>query len=291
MAEHLRWREGHLVCRGCSRGSHRIGGLPRRDVCEDPPRGWDRNRDSGWMAWGRPRAHADGADSEMDASPRLQESRTGRLRNKRESTSLVRIPRLRERGSQRTPCAHPRRLRRRNPDGFVVARLRPSTLGHQPYPSLTDTTTGESPNGAQIQESREEQEGTHEKAKERGSDRTHPTRDANRHAVPRDQRGRKSDRVLQEGVRREGSQPPRDAGRHPDACDDSDRRLLRDDVGRVPGWRYEVARLGRWDDLQPARLLEGRRQTLESGRRGGCESNRCALRPALGRAVSPNSRF
>src|SRR5881409_1419328 len=265
MARHLRWRAGHLVRRGCGRGSDRLGGLSRRDVREDPPRGWDRNCDPRRMARGRPRAHADGADPGMDASSWLQEGRTGRLRNERASTPTVRIPRLRERGRQPTPCAHPWRLRRRNPDGFVVARLRPSKSGHQPYPSGTDTTTGESPNGAQIQESREEQEGTHEKANERGSDRTHSTRDANRYAIPRDQRSRKGDRVLQEGVRREGSQPPRDAGRHLDACDDSNRRLLRDDVGRVPGWRYEVARLGRWDDLQPARLLEGRRQTLESG--------------------------
>src|SRR2546422_10057352 len=191
MAEHLRWREGHLVCRGGSGGSHRSGGRPRREVCEDPPRGWDRNRDSGRMAWGRPRAHADGADPGMDASSRLQESRTGRLRNERESTPLVRIPRLRERGRQPTPCAHPWRLRRGNPDGFVVARLRPSKSGHEPYPSGTDTTTGEPPNGAPIQESREEQEGTHEKANERGSDRTQPTRARDQYAVLREQVGNK----------------------------------------------------------------------------------------------------
>src|SRR5881296_600564 len=78
---------------------------------------------------------------------------------------------------------------------------------------------------------------------------------------------------------------PRDAGRHLDACDDSNRRLVRDDVGRVSGWRYEVARLGRWDDLQPAHLLEGRRQALESGRRRGREGLDAARGPVLGRAL------
>src|SRR2546427_388727 len=68
-----------------------------------------------------------------------------------------------------------------------------------------------------------------------GTGRPTPTGDANSQAVPCSQRSREGDRVLQESVRREGDHPPRDAGRHADARDDQDRRLARDDVGRVPG--------------------------------------------------------
>src|SRR5438093_462039 len=124
MAPHLRWGACHPNRRGCGRGSDRFGRLPRRDVREDPPRGWDRHCDPGRMARGRSRTHADGADSGVDASSWLQESRTGGLRHEHESAPPVRIPRLRERRRQPTSCAPPRRLRRRDPYGSLVAGLR-----------------------------------------------------------------------------------------------------------------------------------------------------------------------
>src|SRR5206468_3482321 len=125
VARHVRRRPGGPARRRCGRGSDRLGGLPRRDVREDPSRGWNRNRDPGRMARGRLGAHPDGTNPRVDAGPRLQEGRTRRLRHERESAPPVRIPRLRERGHQPAPCAHPRRIRRRDPHGDVVARLRP----------------------------------------------------------------------------------------------------------------------------------------------------------------------
>src|SRR5947209_11594612 len=92
---------------------------------------------------------------------------------------------------------------------------RPSASEHQSYPARTDTAAGSlhGPKGEAIGEA---QASNREKANGGGPRERGSARHAHGHTVPGDRWSGEGDRVLQEGVRGEGSDPPTDRRRHPE---------------------------------------------------------------------------
>ena len=104
-----------------------------------------------------------------------------------------------------------------------------------------------------------------------------------RHAVPGCRRCGRGDRVLQEGVRREGARANGRAGRQDRPCGARDRGLPGDALRSVPAGDDEDAEGAGRDERERLHVRRGRRRGREGGSRRGRDDHDGGRRPVLGR--------